>query len=207
MEYITEYTEELLQQLEDFTNIKWFMGELPTRYRTSECATKLELTITPYHTFITAAESETSTMKSTEFLELAHALCPKRILPHYVHNDIKYVSNYPIWRQLQLILSYIEDGNVDERTTEWFKDYDNQQLLIDAICHGYEVEKCEPLYQVQLIPNNKLSYLNRATSDGKLGASSSSDGVFFQTVFTEEEIKEINPVYWNEVFLEKVEDN
>lgn len=81
------------------------------------------------------------------------------------------------------------------------------ETLIKMKLYGYEVEQ-EKLYYVKLV-NHEKGYLNKNITGNSLARpiiiSGKTQSDNFKTKFTEDEIKEINPLFWYEAFLEEVE--
>lgn len=73
-------------------------------------------------------------------------------------------------------------------------------LLVDAVINGYvvedEIDEEEPLYYIQFVEGSRDSYLNKDIDDGTFNTMNGTQTGSFQTKFTEAEIKEINPAYW-----------
>lgn len=95
------------------------------------------------------------------------------------------------------------DHDMDE-FKNWFDSCLNKPIetLIKMNLYGYEVEQ-EKRYYVQLV-DDSCSYLNKDLSTGKVQMSTQLSTETYQTKFTEKEIKEINPLFFNEQFLKEV---
>ena len=73
---------------------------------------------------------------------------------------------------------------------------DNNQLAKDIIdFYTYNAKFPEQKYYVQLIKNNDDSYLNRNRLDAYLTLDGCHSALNYQTEFTKQEIKAINPRY------------
>lgn len=88
---------------------------------------------------------------------------------------------------------------------DWFRNHDNQRLLLKALLYGYEVEK-EPKYRVKLpgmIGSNGQQYISKSMDD-KLFACAYRD--YLEQEFTKEELEEF-PNWVQQLEFEEVEDD
>jgi len=84
--------------------------------------------------------------------------------------------------------------------------YEDNQLVRDIVdYYNGEAKFPDKKYYVKLIRNNDSSYLNRSTSNGFCMACCYQPDEIFQTEFTEQEIKDIDPRYM--AFAVSVEEN
>jgi len=91
-----------------------------------------------------------------------------------------------------------DDGDCHALSEKYCREYtnDNNQLakdIADFYCGNAKFP--EQKYYVKLIRNNDSSYLNRSTSNGFCMACCYQPDEIFQTEFTEQEIKAIDPRY------------
>jgi hypothetical protein len=73
---------------------------------------------------------------------------------------------------------------------DWFKNHDNQRLLLKALLYGYKVKK-EPKYRIKLpglAGSNGQQYISKS-ADGKLFACAYRD--YLQQEFTNDELKQL----------------
>ncbi|WP_201308143.1 DUF1642 domain-containing protein [Companilactobacillus farciminis] len=107
---------------------------------------------------------------------------------------------------------YLINGIADDDCTSLTEKYingspdeDNQMArdIADFYCGNAKFP--EQKYYVQLIKNNDSSYLNRNTLKNFCTTSSYQPDEIFQTKFTEDEIKDIDPRYM--AFAVPVEDD
>lgn len=131
----------------------------------------------------------------------------KEKLPQFMFDELKKYENliYKYNKDKMLLIHDIhiayKQGYLPINIDDWLTEDENKNKLIRALANGYEVEE-EQLYYVKLIDSEK-GYLNILA--GKYFLSTKCSDIF-KAKFTKKEIKEINRAYWNDVFLEKVED-
>lgn len=88
---------------------------------------------------------------------------------------------------------------------DWFKNHDNQRLLLKALLYGYEVEK-EKKYRVKLpgmIGSNGQQYISKSMDD-KLFACAHRD--YLEQEFTRDELEQF-PNWVQQLEFEEVEDD
>lgn len=135
---------------------------------------------------------------------------PKPVIPQYVADWIEICKRGG--ESLHTALNGHEYSDIApgcySPMREWLTDNEHykerEELFAKAWLDGYTVEK-EQLYYVKLLDGYngylKLNMINGRTFFSKRGAHSN-----YKIKFTKAEIKAINPAYWNEAFLEKVND-
>lgn len=128
-------------------------------------------------------------------------------IPKYIADEIESHSDNPssasiVSSIVNLYIQNMYNDNIDS----WLMNIKNHDILLQAIVHGYIVEN-PTLYYVIVLKGDKYSYLNKNFNNGIVDLSDYYQTDAYQTQFTEDEIKAIDPAYFNDSFLEKVEEN
>ncbi|MFQ4154639.1 DUF1642 domain-containing protein [Pediococcus pentosaceus] len=112
----------------------------------------------------------------------------KVVIPHFVADWIREAAQPSNLATISVMYS---DAIRYGKHIDWFKNHDNQRLLLKALLYGYEVEK-ESKYYVKIkcfVSSDNTLYVNHNNARGDFFLDNKKQSTSFNTTFTKSYLK------------------